>query len=373
MNVSSIVSRRSVLAASICLIFVIALYGVPASYYPEGMLSPTRIHFSPQEPIVQGPCNPFQMPGFINDKDDWVPMDATCPPFSKSNIASLLPHLKNKRYYFYGDSVLRNAVSDFCEQTLGIKEGVETLPDPPGYLTTSDRQAIHSCHVQSLNFTVVSIYTFGMKEWDDTDLPFLTSHGSINHKPDTDPHIWTIEDRMGVPQPTLIEKFGGADVVFLGSGMWDLPYLQRYMTQPENNVPQTIGPPSSFLQFYSRRCRDYITMARSLHPHLSKIYFLTLHDPRSFDMKKSFGMEGYPSDNVEFSCTAEPRVRGLREASIAAVKTARSEGEVDVDILPYDLFIRAAPQEKRMRDDIHPSAYVNDILGAALVYVGKDL
>ncbi len=175
---------------------------------------------------------------------------------------------------------------------------------------------------------------------------------------------------MATPHPTLASKFGTADVVLLASGLWDLPYLQRYITAmaEENNIPQTEAPPNDFLSYYASRIRGYIQLARKLHSP-KKVFMVTLHDPKKFDMKKSFGMEGYPSDNVKFSCLAEPRVRALREAQIAAAAAEPA----DVEALAYDRLIRASHPDQRMRDDIHPSAYVNEFLSMAAIVEAKNV
>jgi len=368
----NLLAKRGLLAA---VVFVaISLSIVLASAYrfrtPKSTIKQLRPILSscPQSSTeLSKGCNPFVLPGYI-ENDVWTPMlSESCAPVNKSSLDSLIPHLRNKRYYFYGDSVLRNAAQDFCD-LLGAP--AESLPNPEGYLTTSDKQAIHYCHLESVNFTAVNIFTFGMKEWDETDLPFLLKHGSINHNSEDDPRIWTFEDRMMTPHSTLVSMFGTADVVLVSSGLWDLPYLQRYVTAQaeQNNIPQTEAPPNDFLSYYATRIRGYIQLARRLHSP-KKVFMVTLHDPKEFDIKRSFGMEGYASDNVEFSCLAEPRVRALREAQIAAAAAEPA----DVEALAYDRLVRASHPDQRMRDGIHPSAYANEFLSMAAIVEAKNL
>lgn len=354
-------------AISLIVAFIYA-YQLPPSAYG---LTIGLQHGPAQGPKHPEICNPLLRRGYISSHNaTWTPIISQegCPPIANSELKSLLPDLKNKTFYFYGDSVMRNAAADFCEQ---IGAPIDRLPDPPGYLTTSDRQAIHSCHLPEQSFTAVNIYTFGMKEWDATDEPFLTAHNSINHRPEDDPSIWGFEDRMKTPHTELVRKFGSADVVILGTGLWDLPYLQRYITREfeERNITQTEAPPAEFLMYYARRIREYLELAEQLHrPTLKGIYMATLHDPRKFDMKPEFGMEGFSSENVQFSCLAEPRVRGLREVQIAVAETVDG-----VTVLPYDRWIRAAPPDHRMRDDIHPSAFVNEFFSMAAAWSAKSI
>ena len=321
-------------------------------------------------PPPKPPCNPFLLPGYIDPKtDSWTPIySSTCTPILKKQTNGFIPqYLRDKRYYFYGDTTSRYIMSDFCRQ-FGAE--MQVLPNPAGYQATNEQPAIDYCSLDSINFKAVSIYTFGLKEYDKKDRPFLKAHAhhNINNEKNIDPMTWRFEDRMITPNKTLGEMLGVANIVFLSSGLWDLYHLQRLMTSPK--AVQTLEPPIPFLQRYASRWRKYINTARSLHPN-SMIYVLNLQDPTKFDVAKNFGLEGYEPDNVEFSCLAEARVRAIRDTSIAVALDEKQEGRNDVQIVPYDVIVRAAPQEKRMRDMIHPSQFVNEVLGTALVWFGK--
>jgi len=52
-----------------------------------------QITDSRPSPHLKAPCNPFQLPGFIDGNDDWIPMDASCPVVTHADHEALLPHL----------------------------------------------------------------------------------------------------------------------------------------------------------------------------------------------------------------------------------------------------------------------------------------
>jgi hypothetical protein len=314
-------------------------------------------------------CNPFQSPGFLDDANDWVPYDGSCPTVRRANLTSMMPSLRNKRVFFYGDSVIRNAAIDFCHKTLGI-DHVTLEPNPPGYLTTSDLNKVHKCRNDDLNLTVINSFQYGLREWDETDLPFLKKHPHFAQKEGVDVHSWAIEQRMVTPREELVKRYGEPDMIVLGSGLWDTMHLQRYLSIPENNRTQTKEAPSEFLQHYATRVHDFIQLAHELHPN-AKLVWLTLHDPIDF-LSKGYGMDGYPASGVKYGALSEPRVRGIREATLSTLVRVKRDG-LDLEVLPYDLFVRASPDGKQMRDKLHPHPYVNTLLGTALLWVATTL
>lgn len=320
-------------------------------------------------------CNPFLLPGYIDvKKQSWTPLYSQCPIVTWSMALSMRKSLRGKKYYFYGDSSMRYIVFDFC-QKIGAS-ALEAIPNPANYHITNEQAAIEYCHIESLNFTAISVFTFGLAEWDQRQAPFLTAHKNHNLNNNdnngvlsVNPSDWKFEDRMKTPNAMLIERFGVASMVFLSSGLWDLYHLQQYMTYPKSRIIQTVEAPTMYLKNLALRWKGYIDMARLLHAN-SQIYIIDLSDPARFDVAKNFGLEGY--DYVaEHSCLSEVRLRAFREVTKAVVMEEKWAGKMDVDVLPYDLYTRAAPSEKRMRDVVHPSAYVNGILSAALIWVSK--
>jgi hypothetical protein len=317
-------------------------------------------------------CNPFESFGFVDPSNDiWTALDSECRAPNQSDILSLLPHLRNKRVYFYGDSVMRYAMTDFCKLTLGKQ--FETLADPPGYYSSVDLDAIHYCHVPELNFTAVNVYIYGIMKYDNADIPFLSSHHSVNWTSDPRPETWSMEKRLANPQISLNKRFGSADLIVMSSGIWDLTWLQRSMATEIERYNQTMELPQQFVKDYEERVHKYIDTARELHPHSPRILYTTLHDPMATEFDVFFGMEGHSPEYVEFSVFEESRVQGLRATTMMSVARERQKGKQDVKIIPVDQYLRATPVEKRGRDAIHPSESVDQILSLAILWNMKDL
>jgi hypothetical protein len=324
---------------------------------------------------MRSSCNPFQSLGYVDSKDNtWKTINQDCPAPNRTQIQSLLPHLRNKRIYFYGDSVLRFALMDICKTMLG--RDFEAIPDPPGYFSVGDMQKVHHCTIPELNFTAVQVFGYGLTKYDDSDIPFLSNKDEFNFTADPNPASWRMESRISNPHPTLVKMFGPADVVIMNSGLWDLFWLQRRMVVDKIRLyNQSLEPPVEFIEYHKQRVQELISMARGLNPGVTKLFYVVLHDPPNQNIPFQYGLEGHKSSipNVRHSAFHTARVQSIRYATKLAILEEEHKGWTDLDMIPLDAFMRETRVAIRGRDWVHPTAPVNQILGMSILWHMKQL
>lgn len=393
----------------------------------------------PKQPQLAN-CDPYKLPGLVTAPGVFTPLTHQCPAIYPSNLTTLIgPYnprakkkadreegrkLKGKKVVFYGDSIERFLFEDFCEL---LSAPVEVLPDRPGYRSKQSLQALHRCRRPLANdtrtveerektwaagegeeFEARNVYLFGLAPWSSNssiDTTFLSHHPSIAWDPTIPAETWRAENRMNASWANIthIKSTGKArqeeleklkdqdqadkmDVVVLGSGMWDLPWLQRWIlnaTAPtaENKTAgeQPTSPPEEFLSLYKQRLEDYVRNALRIHPSAKKFIWLTLHDPYKPDIYPSFQLDGLTpkslwTDRVTVRAFHQDRVRALRITQMQVVKAiagekgkGRENAKGRIEIWPYHEWVRGVPWKERWRDEnVHVSAKANMVTNMAL-------
>lgn len=231
----------------------------------------------------------------------------------------------------------------------------------------------------------------------EMDTLFLRSHPSVAYTNSRPPSTWRAENRM---LSAAKGTFESADLIIASTGMWDLPWLQRWILQrtqtrssssssSRSSEPTTqrqhLRPPAEFLSHYQSRLQTYLSKAINLHPQTKKLLFLTLHDPKSFEIYRSFGLDGlkpqrnWAAEEPKWSAFARERVWALKVAQVERVrkwawsdveKMKMKKEEIEgkersqVEIWQYHEWVRGGG----WRDDMHVSVEGNLVPCLAILW-----
>ncbi|TGZ78741.1 hypothetical protein EX30DRAFT_373593 [Ascodesmis nigricans] len=228
----------------------------------------------------------------------------------------------------------------------------------------------------------------------EIDTTFLSHHPSVAFSSTRPPHTWRAESRILSASHAPDFHASSVDLIIMGTGMWDLPWYQRWVlahTQPSTPPPtklstQPLLPPTQFLTLYESRLSTYLAAALTTHPKARKLAFLTLHEPQQYNMYPGFQLDGLPKEHwekrVKWSATHRDRVAAFRRAQVQAVGRFAGElgkgemegvrkgvlkgreAEVEVEVWPYHEWVWGGG----WRDDVHVSPEGNVVPEMAVLW-----